>query len=63
MQSMTEFSRADDVLGTALTAAAVKGRLAEIPAHLRKRMIDLMDDRTRWRSEAALQALAALKKL
>ncbi len=63
LESTTEYGRADDVLGTALTAAAVKGRLAEIPAHLRKRMIDLMDDRTRWRSEAALQALAALKKL
>jgi len=63
LESTTEYGRADDVLGTALTAAAVKGRLAEIPAHLRQRMIDLMDDRTRWRSEAALQALAALKKL
>ncbi|MGE3725317.1 MAG: C39 family peptidase [Candidatus Sericytochromatia bacterium] len=63
LESMTEFGRADDVLGIALTAAAVKGRLAEIPAHLRQRMIDLMDDRTRWRSEAALQALAALKNI
>lgn len=60
---MNEYSRADDVLGVALTVPSIKGRLGEIPAHLRKRMIDLMDDRTRWRSEAALQTLAALKKL
>jgi hypothetical protein len=63
LESTTEYGRADDVLGVALTADAVKGRLNEIPLHLRKRMINLMDDRTRWRSAAALKALEALKKL
>lgn len=63
LESTSEYTRADDVLGVALTASAVKGRLAEIPAHLRQRMIDLLDDRTRWRSEAAVQALSALKRL
>ncbi|PIQ29187.1 hypothetical protein COW36_17635 [bacterium (Candidatus Blackallbacteria) CG17_big_fil_post_rev_8_21_14_2_50_48_46] len=63
LESTLEYTRADDVLGTALTATSVKGQLNQIPAHLRKRMIDLLDDRTRWRSDAAIQALNALQKI
>ena len=59
----SEFSRADNVLGRALTQTGAKDKLAKIPAHLRSRMIDLMDDRTRWRTPDALSALAALKQL
>lgn len=62
LESTLEYTRADDVLATALQAQALQGQWATIPRHLRQRMIDLLDDISRWRSDAALQALAMLKK-
>lgn len=62
LETALEYTRADDVLATALQAQALQGQLGRIPAHLRQRMIDLLNDVTRLRSAAALQALAALKK-
>lgn len=62
LDSITEYSRADDVLAKALSQPAVKSQLGKIPAYLRTRMIDLLDDFTRGRSDEAVKALAALKK-
>lgn len=61
--SLSEFGRADDVLGHALTQPNVLGKLNRIPAYLRVRMIDLLDDVTRWRSDEAVKALKALKQV
>lgn len=63
LSSATEFTRADNVLGRALNAPNVQNQLGRIPAHLRSRMIDLMDDRLRWRTPEALQALEKLRAL
>lgn len=63
LESLSQYGRADDVLGIALTQSAVKDKLAQIPEHLRKRMIDLLDDVSRWRSDDAVAALKALKRL
>lgn len=62
LDSITEYSRADDVLAKALNQPEVKSQLGKIPAYLRIRMIDLLDDFSRGRSDQALKALAALKK-
>lgn len=59
LEATTLFTSADDTLGEALTALE-QTVLVQIPAHLRSRMIDLLDDRTRWRSEKAMTALKSL---
>lgn len=63
LETAAEYTRADDVLGHALQHSDTKDKLASIPTHLRRRMIDLLDDRTRLRSDKAVTALSALKKL
>lgn len=62
LSSLSNYSRADDVLGYALTDSRVKDKTARIPVAYRQRMIDLLDDITRWRSDEAVAALRALKR-
>lgn len=63
LDALDEYTRADNVLGQALTHSEVKGHLAEIPSHLRQRMADLLDDLTRLRSDKAVVALKALRQV
>lgn len=63
LERIAEYTRADDVLGVALTQPQAKNQLGKIPAELRHRMVNLLDDVTRWRSDKAIAALNALKKL
>lgn len=62
LESYDEYTRADDVLGSALNRATLKGKLHKIPAHIRRRMINQMDDITRLRSDDTVAALKALRK-
>lgn len=63
LSSLGSYGRADDVLATALSQPKAKEALSRIPVHLRTRMIDLLDDVSRMRSNEAVKALEALKKL
>ncbi len=63
LSGVSEFTRADNVLGQALGAPNLQTKLSQIPVHLRSRMIDLMDDRLRWRTPEALKALEKLQAL
>lgn len=63
LDSAKEYQRADNVLGIALTDAGAKAQLAKVPQFLRQRMIDLMDDRLRFRTPEALAALKHLQGL
>ncbi len=63
LEATTEYTRADDVLGNALQHSSAKDDLSKIPSHLRRRMIDLLDDITRLRSDKAVAALRALKSI
>lgn len=60
---LSQFTRADNVLGVALTQEGSKEALEKMPKHLRTRTLDLLDDRLRLRTPEALKALETLKKL
>lgn len=59
LEATSLFASADNILGDALFNLE-KSELDQIPTHLRKRMVDLLDDRTRWRSDKAIAALKSL---
>ena len=63
LDSTKEYQRADNVLGIALTDPGAKAQVAKVPQYLRQRMIDLMDDRLRFRTPEALAALKHLQGL
>lgn len=62
LSSLSNYTRADDVLGYALTHSSVKNKTGQIPAAYRNRMIDLLNDMSRWRSDEAVTALRALRR-
>ncbi|MGV3525345.1 MAG: C39 family peptidase [Candidatus Sericytochromatia bacterium] len=63
LESPLEYGRADNVLGVALTTQALQGKLGGIPLPLRRRLINLLDDITRLRTDQAVQALASLRRV
>ncbi|MGV3526896.1 MAG: C39 family peptidase [Candidatus Sericytochromatia bacterium] len=61
--SLGVYTQADNVIGQVLSQPAFKGQLDKLPTHLRTRMIDLLDDVTRVRSDEALKVLQQLRAL
>lgn len=63
LEGWEHFETVDNLLGLALDRDSLRGKLGEIPAHYRRRFEDLLDDRLRWRSDKAINALRALRRL